>query len=165
MSSCFIPRPPLGVRASARLASVLLGVSLTAACAEEPKLPPLTTAAHAKAWDEWKATRATFITTPGRPQSYTGLTWLHQGSSTIGADSGNTVVLSGSNVPARVGTLIRDGRRVRFEPAAGVLVTVDSPPAVSGWLRTDNDSGGASRVTYSRHEPFCPRGQPMRTWK
>jgi hypothetical protein len=43
--------------------------------------------------------------------------------------------------------LVRDGARVRFVPAAGVAVRVDSQPwPGEGWLRTDVDSGGASRV-------------------
>ncbi|MDB4899026.1 MAG: hypothetical protein JWN53_834 [Gemmatimonadetes bacterium] len=94
----------------------------------------------------WHAKRAAWLTTPGRPLSYTGLRWIHGGANTIGGDSSNAVVLTGRNVPNVLGTLIRDGDKVRFEPAAGVRATVDSAPAVAGPLRTDADSVGPSRV-------------------
>jgi len=150
----FIPTmhhmPPLssgcsvGVRAAQRL--LPLGIAMAAACIGEPRLPPISAADHAAEWQKWRDARAKFLVTPGRPQSYTGLTWIHDGAVTIGGDSSNAVVLKGSNVPAHLGTLTRSGRRVRFEPLPGVAVTIDSLPAVAGWLRTDGDSGGASRV-------------------
>jgi uncharacterized protein (DUF1684 family) len=39
-----------------------------------------------------------------------------------------------------VGTLIRSGDQIRFEPAPGVAVTIDSQPATATILRTDADS-------------------------
>ena len=135
------------LRDSAR--SILLATGLAMAaisgCATEPALPPITSAEHAKAWDEWKTKRFSILTLPGRPPSYTGLHWLRQGPNTIGADSTNDIRLAGRGVPARVGVLVREGAQVRFEPVA-TSITVDSAPAVAGWLRTDADSGGASRV-------------------
>jgi hypothetical protein len=128
-------------------AALLALLASAAACAPEPpRLQPVEPAAHAASWEAWKARRAASLVAPGRPLSYTGLTWLRPGASAVGGDSAGDVVLAGRGVPARVGTLVRDGARVRFEPAPGVAVTVDSAPAAAGWLRTDADSAGASRV-------------------
>jgi uncharacterized protein (DUF1684 family) len=114
--------------------------------APEPEPAPLDAAAHRAAWEQFKAKRAAFLATPGEPLSYTGLRWLHPGANTIGADSANAVVLPGRGVPKLLGTLVRDGSHVRFEPAAGVQATVDSQPATATTLRTDADSGRPSRV-------------------
>jgi uncharacterized protein len=134
---------------------IALGALVTAsavACATDttPSLPPLTAAAHDSAWRAWQGTRAKFLTTPGRPLSYSGLTWLRPGANSVGADSSNAVVLPGRGVPPVLGTLVRDGFRVRFEPArvaGSSAATIDSAPAVSTVaLRTDADSGRPSRV-------------------
>ncbi len=69
--------------------------------------------------------------------SYTALTWLKQGTSSIGSDSTNAVRLQGRDVPPNVGVLLRTGNAVRFEPAVGALVTIDSMPAAGQELRTD----------------------------
>jgi hypothetical protein len=141
-------------RPSARIAPPLLAAALAAcalgACADDPAPPPIDAAAHRAAWDRWKAGRDRSLRTPGRPLSYTGLTWLHPGANTVGADPGSDVVLAGRGVPRTLGTLVRDGARVRFEPApdaARTGATVDSQPAATpAPLRTDADSGRPSRV-------------------
>ena len=118
-----------------------------AACSKDvPSLPAITAAAHDSAWTAWKTTRATWVLTPGRPLSYTGLRWLKPGPNTIGADASNDVLLQGRDAPVKLGVLTRDGTNISFEPAAGVAVTIDSLPAVAGHLRADVDSGGASTV-------------------
>jgi uncharacterized protein (DUF1684 family) len=98
------------------------------------------TAAYRTEWEAWKGKRTTAILTPGRPLSYTALAWLHSGRNTIGASAQSDVRLVGRGVPATVGTLIRRGDTIRFEPAAGVAVTVDSQPATPTILRSDADS-------------------------
>lgn len=138
------------MRAALRIPSTCLFALLFATgCnreAEPPRLASIDRTAHAAQWDEWKAKRLAALRTPGRPPSYSGLTWMRQGANTIGADSSSDIVLSGTGVPGRLGTLIREGFAVRFEPASGVEAMVDSLPAASGALRSDADSGGASRV-------------------
>lgn len=133
-------RSPRALLRDARVASlaVLAASSLVAACASEPKLSPITAAAHQSAWTKWRGTRTAWLSTPGRPMSYTGLTWLREGASTVGGDSTNAIRMPGRDVPATIGTLMRTGHTVRFEPAIGVAVTIDSVPAVATTLRTDN---------------------------
>jgi uncharacterized protein (DUF1684 family) len=98
------------------------------------------TAAYRGEWEAWKNKRMKALLTPGRSLSYTALTWLHPGPNTIGASARSDVRLAGRDVPATVGTLIRRGDTIRFEPAPGVPVTIDSQPATPTILRTDADS-------------------------
>jgi len=98
------------------------------------------TAAYRAEWETWTSKRTKALLTPGRPLSYTALTWLHPGRNTIGSSARSDVRLVGLGVPATVGTLIRREDEIRFEPAAGVAVTIDSLPATSTILRTDADS-------------------------
>jgi uncharacterized protein (DUF1684 family) len=98
------------------------------------------TAAYRAEWETWKRRRAKALLTPGRPLSYTALSWLHTGRNTIGASARTDVRLVGRGVPATVGTLIRSGDQIHFEPAAGAAVTIDSQPARATILRTDADS-------------------------
>jgi uncharacterized protein len=98
------------------------------------------TAVYRAEWEAWKSKRTKTLLTPGRPLSYTALTWLHPGRNTIGAGARSDVRLVGRGVPATVGTLIRSGDQIRFEPVSGVAVTIDSQPATPAILRTDADS-------------------------
>lgn len=129
------------------VAALPVVLAAAAACGvDKPTLSPITDTAHDSAWTAWKGTRAKFVITPGRPLSYTGIRWLKPGPNTIGSDTTSDVRLPGRDVPALLGTLTREGANVRFDPAPGVAVTIDSQPAVAGHLRADVDSGGASRV-------------------
>ena len=98
------------------------------------------TAAYRAEWEAWTNKRTKALLTPGRPLSYTALSWLHPGRNTIGSSTKSDIRLAGADVPATVGTLIRSGDSIRFEPAAGVAVTTDSLPATPTLLRTDADS-------------------------
>jgi uncharacterized protein (DUF1684 family) len=151
MASPLLSRPPaprlLPRRVVARFVLTFASASaFSVACNREPALPSITPAEHAKAWETWKVSRTKWLSTPNRAQSYTGLRWIHEGATTIGGDSGNDVMLAGRGVPARVGTLVREGHRVRFDPAPGAAVTIDTQPATAGWLRLDGDSGGPSNL-------------------
>ncbi len=131
--------------AAAAVVVVACAVSL-AACAREAALPPITPAAHQAAWETWKASRTAWLATPGKALSFTGLRWIREGATTIGADTTNGYVLKGRNVPALLGTLIREGHTVRFEPAPGVNALIDSVPATARRLYTDADTSKPSRV-------------------
>jgi uncharacterized protein len=98
------------------------------------------TAAYRAEWEAWKSKRMKALLTPGRSLSYTALTWLHPGRNTIGASARSDVRLAGRGIPATVGTLIRRGDTIRFEPAPGASITIDSQPATPTILRTDADS-------------------------
>ncbi len=132
-----------GRRAAILTMTVVVSMS---ACARDAVLPAITTAEHQAAWNAWKASRTAWLSIPGRPVSYTGLRWIHEGANTIGSDPANAILLTGRDVPALAGTLVREGHRVRFEPVAGVNALIDSMPATAQWVRTDADSGKPSRI-------------------
>jgi uncharacterized protein (DUF1684 family) len=133
------------MRASFGIATAGVLVAL-GACSREPVLPPMTPAAHLAAVDAWHEEQRAELSAPGAPLAYTGLSWLHAGANTIGADSANEIVLVGTGVPAHVGTLVRDGDRVRLELRAGVKATNNGQPLTAEPLRTDADSGKSSHV-------------------
>lgn len=134
---------------AALLLPALAASVVMAACTNEPGIPAISAAAHGDTLSKWQASRAAWLKIPGRPVSYTGLVWIPQGASTIGSDSTSTVKLAGRDVPALVGTLVREGNGVRFEPAnaqVAALTRIDSMPASARQLRSDADKGGPSRV-------------------
>lgn len=127
----------MSFRTSRILVVATAAATAFAACADTPKLPALDAATHKASWEDWKGKRTAFLSTPGRPMSYSGLTWIHEGPNTVGGDSTNVVRLPGRDVPPRIGVLIRTGREVRFEPIAGLPITIDSQPATTKVLATD----------------------------
>lgn len=140
-------------RSPARTALLLPAVAVVsaiAACAsDELSIPAISAAVHQDTLSKWQASRAAWLKIPGRPVSYTGLVWLTQGANTIGSESPAKVKLTGRDVPALVGTLVRLGNSVRFEPAnpqVASITRIDSAPATTRDLRSDVDSGGPSRV-------------------
>lgn len=133
------------MRVSHGIATVSVLAAL-GACAREPALPPMTASAHLAAVDAWREEQRAELSAPGAPLAYTGLSWLHAGANTIGADSTNTIVLVGTGVPAHVGTLVRDSNRVRLELATGVKATNNGLALTGDSLRTDADSGMSSHV-------------------
>ncbi|MEP6833121.1 MAG: DUF1684 domain-containing protein [Gemmatimonas sp.] len=116
------------------------------ACAKDLAPPPISDADYQASFDKHKGVRDAFVKTPGKAISYTGLRWIPQGASTIGGDSTNKVVLAGSNVPAKVGTLTRNGDEIKFEPAVGAAVMIDSQPATAKALVLEGGKDPASRV-------------------
>lgn len=135
------------MKKSALLLSAAVVLAPTfAACAGDVAPPPISDADYQAAFAKHKETRTAFIATPGKAISYTGLRWIPQGTSTIGGDSTNNVILAGRDVPAKVGTLTRNGDEIKFEPAAGAAVTIDSAPAVAKTLVVEGGKTPASRV-------------------
>jgi len=130
----------LTVRRAHRFATLgaVAVTTVLGACSAEPKLASISAESHAASWQEWKGKRTAFLSTPGRPMSYTSLTWLHEGPTTVGSDPASGIRLIGRDVPPTIGTLVRTGHEVRFEPAKRAAVTIDSVPATAVVLRTDN---------------------------
>lgn len=128
------------------VAAGIATLGVLAACARESTLPPLDAAAHAKALDMWHEEQRAELSAPGAPLAYTGLRWLHVGPNTVGADSSNDIVLTGTKVPAHMGTLVLVDGRVRVVLAAGTKATVNGAALTTDSLRTDADSGISSRV-------------------
>jgi uncharacterized protein (DUF1684 family) len=74
---------------------------------------------------------------------------LEQGATTLGSDSGSTLLLS-PVAPKRLGTVIREGGAVKFEPAEGMAATVDGKAAATvNELSTKTGSGRVKVGNYS----------------
>src|SRR5579863_968563 len=73
---------------------------------------------------------------------------LEQGATTLGSDPGSTWILP-PGAPQRLGTVIREGGTVKFEPAAAVAATVDGKAAAAmDELSTNSGSGRVTVGTY-----------------
>ncbi len=77
--------------------------------------------------------------------SIAGLHPLNEGANTAGSGRQNDIVLPES-VPAEVGTFVMKGRAVRFEPRAGVPVTLRDQPVTSAIDLKDNGAPGADEL-------------------
>ena len=127
------------------LAALVLAPVLVA-CAKDLAPPLISDADYRAAFEKHKGVRDAFVKTPGKAISYTGLRWIPQGVSTIGGDSTNNVIMTGQNVPAKIGTLTRNGDKIKFEPTVGAIVTMDSAPAVARKLVVEGGKAPATRV-------------------
>ena len=88
----------------------------------------------------WRAERAKSI---GGPEGWTtlaGLHWLSEGTQTIGSGAACGVKLPAGSAPEIVGTLVRSGTGVRFEPAPGVEARLRG--IVVGGLDLKSDAAG-----------------------
>jgi uncharacterized protein (DUF1684 family) len=84
-------------------------------------------AAHVKKGEEWLAKhesdyRRDWVTVAG-------LHFLKPGPNTAGSAPSNDIVVS--NVPSTIGRFVLNGQRVRFEPQAGVTVTLKDQPVAT----------------------------------
>ena len=84
-------------------------------------------AAHVKKVEEWRAKhesdyRRDWVTVAG-------LHFLKPGPNTAGSAPSNDIVVS--NVPSTIGRFVLNGQRVRFEPQAGVTVTLKDQPVAT----------------------------------
>ena len=130
-----------------RLSRLLSVVFIAAACSRDVAPPPIAQADYEAAFAKHKGVRANWLTASGKAISYTGLRWIPQGTSTIGGDTTNSVVLKGRDVPARVGTLTRVGDSITFEPTPNEPIFLDSVPALAQHLVVEGGAKPASRVT------------------
>ncbi len=71
-----------------------------------------------------------FLRSPRSPLQLVGRFTVNEGTSTLGSDQTSTIVLP-AKAPQHVGTLVRQGDHVTFEPAAGTSVSLNEKP-ISG---------------------------------
>ncbi|MBC8089898.1 MAG: DUF1684 domain-containing protein [Phycisphaerae bacterium] len=136
------------LRSVARRTTKMLPLVFAAACAGDVALPPVPQVEYEAAFTKHKTTRTNWLATAGKANSYTGLRWIPQGTSTIGGDTTNTVVLKGRGVPPRVGILTRVGDSIVFEPTPNEPILLDSQPVLAQHtLIVEGGAKPASRVT------------------
>jgi uncharacterized protein (DUF1684 family) len=119
------------------LAAVLLAVACGGEVPASAPSPQPPEAEYLAEIESWRAERMEGLRRPDGWLSLAGLYWLDEGGNTVGADPASDLVFPAGKAAPRVGVLQRTGRRVRFEAAAGVRVTVDGDPVASRELVSD----------------------------
>jgi uncharacterized protein (DUF1684 family) len=96
--------------------------------------------------DEWRQKREEALKADNGWLTLTGLTWLKEGTNSVGSDPDGEVVLPAST-PAKVGTITLKGGRAHFSAAAGVPVAINGKPALSADLKSDAGNTDPDLVT------------------
>jgi uncharacterized protein (DUF1684 family) len=116
----------------------VLGSVLAAAPSARPVDPD-----YAREIDGWRAKREEGLRAPDGWLAVVGLTWLREGTNTIGSAPGSDVVLP-APAPARVGTIEFVKGRAVAHVAPGVVVKSNDQPVVD--LEMHSDKGGKPDV-------------------
>jgi uncharacterized protein (DUF1684 family) len=74
---------------------------------------------------QWRHAREVELAKEDGWLSVAGLFFLRPGDNSVGADPGADVVLPIGSAPARAGRLVHGAHGTRFEPAPGVMATID----------------------------------------
>ncbi len=105
----------------------------------------------ARATAEWRTQRERGLRAEDGWLSVVELAFLQPGVNAVGADRTNDVLLP-AGTPPRVGSLVVDGARVRFEPAAGVDVRLKDQPVTAPREIGPGDRLQVGRVTFHVHQ-------------
>jgi uncharacterized protein (DUF1684 family) len=116
----------------------VLGCVLAAAPSARPVDPD-----YAREIDGWRARREEGLRAPDGWLAVVGLTWLREGTSTIGSAKGNDILLP-LPAPPRVGTIDFTNGRAVIHVAPGVTVTSKDKPVAE--LELHSDKGGKPDV-------------------
>ena len=117
------------------LLSTVLALSLSAAPAED-------VAAATRSWQEGRLQR---LQADDGWLTLVGLGWLKEGTNSAGSD-GKADVVFPEGAPKNLGTFTRSGRKVTFQPAAGVSVTRDGKPFTGGPVQSDEEGRSKPEV-------------------
>lgn len=109
-----------------------------------PLLPLLTLALAAQApdpyrasVDAWHAAREARLAAEDGWLTLIGRDWLKPGANALGSDPAAEVRLPAWAAPAKAGTFILEGGKVRFRPVPGAGILLNGAPATEAVLRTD----------------------------
>jgi uncharacterized protein (DUF1684 family) len=117
---------------------------------------PVDPSSYRSQLEKWRQRREESLKAENGWLTVAGLFWLKEGASTIGAGAANDFVLPPGSAPAKVGTFdFHDGKTV-FQPAPGVVVTVNGRPVVKAAL-TDDATERPDVVAVSRLSMFVIR--------
>lgn len=134
-----------------RRAPVTLAViaAAAAACSSPPPAPePVSPEEHARIVQEWRDWRHDQLVRPDGWLSLTGLYWLETGSSTMGADPGNDLVLTRADAPSRLGSFEVGTDEVVFTPAEDAAVSADGTPFAGGAVWRSQEGAEAVEMSH-----------------
>lgn len=119
---------------------------LLAACRREA--PPVAAAPddHGAEVEAWRAQRDARLRSETGWLTLVNLAWLEPGENSVGAAPDHRVVLAGTGVPDRVGTIVVDGARATFRPAPGAEVRIGEQ-RVAGPTPLVSDDGPEAPTT------------------
>lgn len=123
----------------------------------------MTPEAHQADYATWRESRRTGLVRPGSGAiTWVGLWELPVGEVTIGSDSTLPVVLPGTGVPNRVGTITRTATSLRFVPASGARVTLGDSALtpITSAIDVVTDRSRGSTVIATGPVRFRVHGEP-----
>ncbi|MGE0392965.1 MAG: DUF1684 domain-containing protein [Vicinamibacterales bacterium] len=124
--------------------SATLVAAVSGACRNAP--PPAADVSPEEARAQTEAWRAKHEADYRRDYaSIAGLHFLSPGAHTAGSAAGSDIVLPGS-APATLGRFVLEGEAVRFEPAAGVSVTLKDQPVTAPVVLVDDGAPKADEL-------------------
>src|SRR6185295_16202203 len=112
---------------------LVLGALLAAAPSTSPVAP-----GYVQEIEQWRAKREEGLRAPDGWLTVVGLTWLREGTSTMGSAKGSDVPLP-QTAPLRVGTLEFSHGRAVIHVAPGVAVKAGDKPVTELELHSDKD--------------------------
>lgn len=141
-----------------RIAIALLA---TASCDTWPEPAPMTREAHEADFRQWRVARRDGLVRPGSGAvTWVGLWELPVGEFQIGADSGLPIVLPGSQVPRRLGTIARSADAIRFTPARGAHPTLGDGTPITSVIDVESDRSRGFTVIAAGTVRFRVHGEP-----
>jgi len=114
----------------------LFVIAFVLGCDDVPSVPPIDAATHQNDVEAWRAYRYDLLAREGW-LALTGLYWLKEGTNSLGAGADSDIVLRGTNLPDRVGTLTVRGEDVELDVAPGVPVFHGGQPVREMKIVTD----------------------------
>jgi uncharacterized protein (DUF1684 family) len=119
-----------------RLWLLLLLAAGTSSCVNERPATAANPTPPAE-WLAWRDKRHESIAGTNGWATLVGRHWLNEGPNYAGSDPTNQAVLPQGRAAANIGVFTREGRKVRFEAAPGVVATIEGRPVQTAELQSD----------------------------
>ena len=123
----------------------------------------MTREAHGADHAQWRESRRNGLVRPGSGAiTWVGLWDLPVGEFEIGSDSSLAIILPGTGVPRRVGSISRTPNSLRFSPAKGALVTLgdSAETRITSAIDVVSDRSRGSTVIATGSVRFRVHGEP-----
>jgi len=118
------------------LISLLLILSTNIAC-NKIQTKTLDDKIYIKQIQEWQKNRLASLKKKDGWLSLAGLFWLKEGKNTIGSTESNHIVFPYKNIPAVVGSIVKNDQVLNFQAEPGVEVFCENKPVAEISLRSD----------------------------
>jgi uncharacterized protein (DUF1684 family) len=140
-----------------------LALLILAGCESWPAPAPMTREAHEADYAAWREARRNGLVRPASGAvTWIGLWELPDGEFDIGSDTSLAMILPGSEVPSRLGTITRSAGALRFSPARGARITLgdSAHTPITGAIDVVSDRSRGSTVIAAGSVRFRVHGEP-----